>query len=92
MLGGFSLYYRMEKIIEVRFEGDSSLKEDEKLNYTRYLNRNLMGMKDDIISNRGYVRITSKKGLASNITFISKDDDLNKKVTLKLAVAPPFQY
>jgi len=81
----------MQKIIEVRFVSDNLLEEEEKLPYIRYLNRILFKLKEDIISNRGHVKIVSKKGFASNITFVSDNNDLNKQVSLKLFNAPPFQ-
>ncbi len=88
---GLIVDYTMQKIIEVRFGSDNFLKEEEKLSYVRYLNRILAVLKEDIISNRGYVDVTSKRGAATTITFKSTNKDLNKLVTLKLFNAPPFQ-
>jgi len=82
----------MAKIIEMRFEGDHSLKEEEKLSYIRYINRNLSLLQEDIISNKGHVNVIFKKGFAGNITFVSENNDLNKLVSSKLFNAPPFQY
>ena len=82
----------MEKVIEVRFGSDNLLKEEEKLSYIRYLNRILSGLKEDIISNKGHVNVISKKGSAGNITFVSDNIELNKRVSLKLFNSPPFQY
>ena len=82
----------MQKIIEVRFGSDSLLKEAEKLSCIRYLNRILSGLQDDIISNKGYVNVISKKGSAVNITFVSNNNELNKRVTLKLFNSSSHQY
>ena len=82
----------MHKIIEVRFGSDGFLQEEEKLFYIRYLNRILSVLKEDIISNKGYVNVISKKEFASNITFVSENNDLNKRVNLKLFNSPPLQY
>lgn len=81
----------MQKVIEVRFGSDNFLNEEEKLSYIRYLNRILSVLKEDIISNRGYVNVISKKGAATSITFMSDNNGLNKLVTLKLFNAPSFQ-
>jgi hypothetical protein len=81
----------MEKIISVRFEGDNSIIDGQKLTYIRYLNRILAGQRDDIIASRGFVKIISEKGLAGNIIFVSDNSELNKKVGIKLSMAqPPF--
>jgi hypothetical protein len=45
----------MQKIIEVRFESDNLLKEEEKLSHIRYLSRILSGLQEDINSNKGSV-------------------------------------
>ena len=90
--GKIKVYYRMGKIIDVRFEGDHSLKEEEKLSYIRYINRNLSLLQEDIISGKGHVNVIFKKGFAGNITFVSDNEDLNKLVSSKLFNAPPFQY
>ena len=82
----------MQKIIEMRFGSDSLLKEEEQLSYIRYLNRILSGLKEDIISNKDHVNIISKKGARGNITFVSDNSELNKRVNLKLFNSPPFQY
>jgi hypothetical protein len=82
----------MQKIIEVRFGSDNLLKDEEKLSYIRYLNRILSGLQEDIISNKGYVNVISKKESAGNITFVSNNNELNKRVTLKLFNSPPHQY
>ena len=89
-MAGLSVDYRMEKIIEVRFGSDNLLKEEEKLSYIRYLNRILSGLKEDIISNKGHVTVNSKKGAACNFTFVSNNNNLNKRVNLKLFNSPPF--
>jgi len=81
----------MQKIIEVRFGSDNFLKEEEKLSYIRYLNRILAVLKEDIISNKGHIDVTSKRGAVTTITFESNNKDLNKLVSLKLFNAPPFQ-
>ena len=82
----------MQKIIEVRFGSDNLLNEKEKLSYIRYLNRILSGLQEDIISHKGYVNVISKKESAGNITFVSNNNELNKRVTLKLFNSQPFQY
>ncbi len=82
----------MQKVIEVRFGSDSLLKEGEQLSYIRYLNRILASLKEDIISNKGHVNVISKKGTSENISFVSDNNDLNKKVNLKLFNSQPFQY
>ena len=82
----------MHKIIEVRFGSDCFLQDEEKLFYIRYLNRILSVLKEDIISNKGYVNVISKKEFASNITFVSENNDLNKRVNLKLFNSPPVRY
>ena len=82
----------MQKIIEVRFGNDNLLKEAEKLSCIRYLNRILSGLQDDIISNKGYVNVISKKESVVNITFVSNNNELNKRVTLKLFNSSPHQY
>ena len=74
----------MQKIIEVRFGSDNILKEEEKLSHIRYLNRILSGLQEDIISNKGYVNVNSKKGAACNFTFVSNNNNLNKRVNVKL--------
>ena len=90
--GRINVYYGMHKIIEVRFGSDGFLQEEEKLFYIRYLNRILSVLKEDIISNKGYVNVISKKQFASNITFVSENNDLNKRVNLKLFNSPPVRY
>ena len=82
----------MQKIIEVRFGSDGLLKDEEKLSYIRYLNRILSILKEDIISNKGHVNVISKKGVPRIIAFVSDNNDLNKRVNLKLFNSPPFQY
>jgi len=81
----------MQKIIDVRFGTDNFLKDEEKLSYVRYLNRILSALKEDIISNRGYINVISKKGAGTSITFMSDNNDLNKLVTTRLFNASPFQ-
>ena len=90
--GRINVYYGMHKIIEVRFGSDNFLKEEEKLFYVRYLNRILSVLKEDIISDKGYISVITKKEFASNITFVSDNNDLNKRVNLKLFNSPPLQY
>ena len=80
----------MQKILEVRFGSDNLLKEEEKLSYIRYLNRILCGLQEDIISNKGHVTVNSKKGAACNFTFVSNNNNLNKRVNLKLLNSPHF--
>jgi hypothetical protein len=63
--GRIKVYYRMQKIIEVRFGSDNLLREEEKLSYVRYLNRILCGLQEDIISNKGHVTVNSKKELCA---------------------------
>lgn len=75
----------MEKIINIRFEGDNSLKDEQKLSYTRYINRIFAGQKDDMIASNGHIKITSKKGHAGDITFVSDDSKLNKRIGLRLS-------
>jgi len=75
----------MEKIINIRFEGDNSLKDEQKLSFTRYINRIFAGQKDDMIASNGHIKITSKKGQAGDITFVSDDSKLNKRIGLKLS-------
>jgi hypothetical protein len=77
----------MGRIIDMRFISDNLITEEEKLPYVRYINRVLSGLMEDIISNKGYVKVISKKGSA-NITFISGNDVLNKKVNLRFLNAP----
>ena len=86
------VYYRMQKIIEVRFGSDNLLKEEEQLSCIRYLNRILSVLKEDIISNKGHVDVNFKKGTIPSMTFMSVDSDLNKRVNLKLCNMPPFPY
>ena len=75
----------MEKIINIRFEGDNSLKEEQKLSYTRYINRIFARQRDDIIASNGHIKITSKKGEPGDITFVSDDSKLNKRVSIRLS-------
>ena len=75
----------MKNIINIRFEGDNSLQDEQKLNYTRYINRIFAGQKDDMIASNGYIKITSKKGKAADITFVSDDSKLNKRISIKLS-------
>lgn len=82
----------MQKIIEVRFGSDSLLKDGEQLSYIRYFDIVLSTIKGDIISNKGHVNVISKKGTPGIITFVSDNNDLNKRVNLKLFSLPPFQY
>lgn len=83
-----SINYTVENIIEIRFEGDNSLDDDQKLRYTRYINRIFVGQKEDIVTSHGYVKIISKKGLAGNITFVSDNSKLNKLIDIKLFNSP----
>jgi hypothetical protein len=80
------------KIIEVRFGSDCVLLEEERIFYIRYLNRILSVLKEDFISNKGYVNVISNKQFASNITFVSENNDLNKLVNLKLFNSPLVRY
>jgi hypothetical protein len=80
----------MVRVIEVKFISDKLITEGEKLPCIRYINRILSGLMEDIISNKGYVKVISKKGFAY-ITFTSANDILNKLVNSKLLDAPAFR-
>jgi len=75
----------VENIINIRFEGDNSLQDEQKLDYTRYINRIFARQKDDMIASNGHIKITSKKGQAGDITFVSDDSKLNKRISIRLS-------
>lgn len=77
----------VEKIISIRFEGDNTLPDAEKLTYTRYINRIFAGQKNDIITSNGHIKIISKKGHTTNVTFLSDDSELNKRIGLRLSTS-----
>ena len=79
----------MGKIIEVKFISDNIITDQEKLPYVRYINRILSGLKEDIIFNKGYIKVIAKKGSVT-MSFTSTNDHLNKHVNARLFNAPPF--
>ncbi len=81
----FVVYYIMDKIISIRYEGDDSLAETQKLSILRYVNRVLAGQKDALIaSNNAYLRVISKKGKLATIEVIGADAGLFKIITSKI--------
>ena len=81
----------MDKIISIRYEGDNSLQDSQKLSVLRYINRLLSGQKDAIIACDAFVRVISANGKMVNIEVVGTDTALGKTIYSKIFnSAPPF--
>jgi hypothetical protein len=81
----------MDNIIAIRYEGDNSLKDSQKLSILRYINRLLSGQKDEIIACNAFVRVISENGRMVDIGVVGTDDKLGKTISLKISNSePPF--
>ena len=77
----------MDNIIAIRYVGDSSLNESQKLTVLRYFNRVLAGQKDAIIASNAIARVTVEKGNVTHVEVVGTDVELSKLISTKISDA-----
>jgi hypothetical protein len=81
----------MPKTIPVIFGADTSIRYEQRKAYTDFVNELLADMKEEILSDVGYIKVISENRVIKNSTYTSFNTELKNKVDSKLS-SSPFQY